>query len=239
MNQEYQRLLKRYERKFTPVIYRAIKAQIDEYLKTRSFSDISSDPIFKALDRLYIEAGTAWALRVDKDIRRQLNLPRIGTGFGERMARLIRNQYGTDMLNMSEEITDTTKKRIRTILRDAVDANLTLDEVTRQIREQGVTDARARVIARTETIRAANGAAMANAEDKGYVYQKKWFAVMDNRTRHDHKKLDGTTVQKEQAFSIVDKNGITQRMMFPGDDSLGASPAETINCRCSMQFIVK
>lgn len=239
MNQEYQRLLKRYERKFTPVIYRAIKEQIDEYLKTRSLDSIKQDPILQALDKLYVESGSAWAFRVDKEIRRQLNLPRIGTGFSRQIAKLIRDQYRVDMLNMSKEITDTTKKRIRNILIEGVDSSLTVDETAKLIQENGVTQARARVIARTETVKAANGAALANAEDKGYVYQKQWFAVMDKRTRHDHRKLDGQTIDKEDAFSIVDKNGITQRMRYPGDDSLGASPAEVINCRCSMLLIAK
>lgn len=239
MNQEYQRFLKRYERKFTPVIYRAIKQQVDEYLRTNDLNSIKSEPIFKALEKLYLESGSIWAAKSDKQIRRALRLPRTEGGFGARIGRLIREQYGPDILNMSENITQTTKDRIQTLLKDAVNTQLSIFETSQLIRAEGVTEARSRVIARTETIRASNAAAEANAKDKGYIIKKKWFAAMDNRTRHDHKKLDGQVVDLYGYFSVTDKNGVRQNLGFPGDTSLGADPAETINCRCSLQYVTK
>lgn len=237
MEREYQRLLKRYERIFTPAIYRGIKKQVDQYLKNGRIEDVTSDPIIEILEKLYSEVGGRWAYQTDQQIRRQLRLPRLG--YSERIANLIKEQYGPQILNLSNKIEQTTKDHIRVILRDAVDQNLTIDQTTARIRELGPSEARARVIARTETIRAANAGAMVNANEKGYVLQKKWFSAMDNRTRHDHKRLDGQVVDKSQPFKVKDKDDITQEMMFPGDTSLGADPAQTVNCRCSMQFIVK
>lgn len=237
MDQEYIRLLKRYERIFTPAIYRAIKKQVDQYLKNGRLSDVTSDPIIQVLEKLYSEVGGRWAYKTDQDIRRQLRLPRLG--YSERIANLIKQQYGPEILNLSNKIEQTTKDHIRTILQDSVDQNLTLNQITDRIRQEGPSEARARVIARTETIRAANAGAMVNAKDKGYVTKKKWFAAMDSRTRHDHKKLDGTVVDMNQPFKVRDKDGVTQEMMFPGDVSLGADPSQTVNCRCSMQLIVK
>ena len=237
MNQEYQRLLKRYERIFTPRIYRAIKKQVDEYLRQGRLDDVTRDPIIETLERLYSEVGSKWAYKTDQQIRRDLGLPKLR--FNERIANIIRQQYGPELLNMSDNITQTTKDHIRTILQSSIERNLTLEQTRAEIQATGVSEARARVIARTETVRAANAGAMVNANEKGYVLQKKWFAVMDNRTRHDHETLDGQTVSKDEPFKVKDKNEITQQMMFPGDTSLGADPAQTINCRCSMQFIAK
>lgn len=237
MNQEYQRLLRRYERIFTPKIYRALKKQLDEYLKTGRLDAITSDPVIEILERLYSEVGGKWAYKTDQDIRKQLRLPRLG--FSERIANLITQQYGQDILNMSSKITDTTKGNIRQILIEGVNNSLTLNQITERIRTEGISEIRARVIARTETHRAANAGAMVNANDKGYVLQKKWFSVMDNRTRHDHETLDGQVVDKDQPFTVVDKEGITQKLMYPGDVSLGANASQTVNCRCSMQFIAK
>lgn len=237
MNQEYQRLIKRYERIFSPQIFRAIKKQIDQYLAQGRLEDIQSDPVISVLETLYGEVGSRWGYKTDQNIRKQLGLPRLG--FSQRIKNLITQQYGPELLNMSNKITDTTKANIRQILIDGVNNDLTLNQITDRIKQEAVTPARARVIARTETVRAANAGAMVNANDKGYVLQKKWFSVMDNRTRHDHETLDGQVVDKDQPFTVVDKEGITQKLMFPGDTSFGASPAETINCRCSMQFLAK
>ena len=241
MNQEYQRLLKRYERIFTPRIYRAIKKQVDEYLRQGRLDDVTRDPIIETLERLYSEVGGKWAYKTDQQIRRDLGLPKLR--FNERIANIIRQQYGPELLNMSNNIAQTTKDHIRTILQNSIERNLTLEQIRAEIQATGPSEARARVIARTETVRAANAGAIVNANDKGYVLQKKWFSVLDNRTRLDHSdkhgKLDGQVVDKDQPFTVVDKNGITQKLMFPGDTSMGASPAQTVNCRCSMQFIAK
>jgi len=235
-NREYQRLIKRYERMFTPVIFKAIKKQIDQYLEKGNINDIQSEPIFIALEKLYLKVGVNWATKTDKQIRQDLKLPRLG-GYSDRMSRLIKREYGTTLLNMSEDITVTTKDRIRTILINAIDKPLTLSELAKEIQSPEINTRRARTIARTETIRAANSASLANVNDKGYIIQKKWLAVIDRRTRDDHRELDEKVVDKEGAWSFTDKNGVTQRLRFPGDPD--APPEQTINCRCTMVWIAK
>jgi SPP1 gp7 family putative phage head morphogenesis protein len=233
---EYQRLIKRYERMFTPVIFRAIKKQLDQYLEKGNINDIKSEPVFQALEKLYLKVGVNWATKTDKQIRQDLKLPRLG-GYGERMARLIKREYGTTLVNMSEDITGTTKDRIRTILRNAIDKPLTLSELAKEIQSPEINTRRARTIARTETIRAANAASLANVNDKGYIVQKKWLAVIDRRTRDDHKELDEKVVEKEASWTFEDKDGVTQTLKYPGDPD--APPEQTINCRCSMVWVAK
>lgn len=54
-----------------------------------------------------------------------------------------------------------------------------------------------------------------------------WDATLDEFTRPHHFEADGLTVPIDEPFVIYG-----ERMMFPGDDSLGATAKNLINCRC-------
>ncbi len=54
-----------------------------------------------------------------------------------------------------------------------------------------------------------------------------WDATLDEFTRPHHFEADGLTVPIDEPFVIAG-----ERMMFPGDDSLGATAKNLINCRC-------
>jgi hypothetical protein len=112
---------------------------------------------------------------------------------------------------------------------------LTLSELAKEIQSPEINTRRARTIARTETIRAANAASVANVNDKGYIVQKKWLAIIDRRTRDDHAELDEKVVEKEASWTFTDKDGVTQKLRYPGDPD--APPEQTINCRCTMVWI--
>lgn len=96
---------------------------------------------------------------------------------------------------------------------------------------------RATVIARTESIRAANlgmiastQAMAADAEAAGLVVVKRWIATNDAKTRPDHRALDGQQVVGfDTPFTV---NGRTIR--FPHDPE---APADlTVQCRCTCSF---
>ena len=64
------------------------------------------------------------------------------------------------------------------------------------------------------------------AEDMGIKMQQTWVATLDGRTRHEHRQLDGQTVDLDEPFKI---DGYEIR--FPGDPS---APGYLIwNCRCT------
>lgn len=88
-------------------------------------------------------------------------------------------------------------------------------------------------IARTETTRVANGAKediLHEGQRLGFKMKKKWIATTDGRVREDHLAMDGVIVNEDEPFIMP--NG--DKLMFPGDISLGASPENVINCRCTM-----
>lgn len=70
------------------------------------------------------------------------------------------------------------------------------------------------------------------AAKMGIKVQKRWVAVKDNRTRHEHGMADGQTVDIDKPFNVDGYD-----MMFPGDTS---APAHLIyNCRCGMRTVEK
>lgn len=93
-------------------------------------------------------------------------------------------------------------------------------------------------VARTESLtslHAAQEEAFSQAIDSGAVtasqVRNTWRSASDDRVRHTHAVLNGETVGQGQAFTSPSG----ARMKFPGDTSLGAGPAEIINCRCTLQ----
>lgn len=96
---------------------------------------------------------------------------------------------------------------------------------------EGVTDgnhANAIRNARTMATGAQNAGrqdAMIRARDKGVKLRRTWVATLDMRTRHEHRVLDGQTVDVDEPFRVEG-----YEIMFPGDPS--AEPEMVYNCRC-------
>ena len=70
---------------------------------------------------------------------------------------------------------------------------------------------RARRIARTETVTAANGAAHINALDTGIDKNGIWLSVHDDRTRHAHAEADEQKVRINEPFKVGG-----ELLMYPG-----------------------
>ena len=60
---------------------------------------------------------------------------------------------------------------------------------------------------------------------------KRWVSIMDEHTRPDHKEADGQIVKINDPFVVGDS-----LLNCPRDFSLGATPSEIINCRCSVIY---
>lgn len=76
----------------------------------------------------------------------------------------------------------------------------------------------------------ANAEGMYEALDEGYTH-KTWVTMQDNKVRETHQEVDGVTIPFDEAFLVGDSE-----LLFPGDDSLGASPEELANCRCTVEY---
>lgn len=72
------------------------------------------------------------------------------------------------------------------------------------------------------------------ATANGKIITKVWRAVGDSKTRPAHSRASGQVVELGKPFLVGG-----EKLMYPGDWSLGASPGNTINCRCVIALIEK
>lgn len=70
------------------------------------------------------------------------------------------------------------------------------------------------------------------AQRMGIEVRKQWVAIIDSRTRHWHRQLDGVVADLDEPF----ENDIG-KIMFPGDPE--AKGANIYNCRCTMLSVIK
>lgn len=71
------------------------------------------------------------------------------------------------------------------------------------------------------------------AADMGVKLDRQWIAILDMRTRHEHRILDGQTAKIDEPFKVEG-----EEIMFPGDPAC-ADPGLIWNCRCTTISVVK
>ena len=160
-------------------------------------------------------------------------------GFTQRIVELMRQYYGIDLLNDAEGITGTTKEYIQDVLSMAAEKGWSFDEIVKQLQSPALIAKRARVIARTETVTAANGAAVVYAKETGLPINKVWVAIKDKRVRHTHRFLDNQTVDIDTFFTLPSGVTIPQPGGRNQSNGLAVPASEVVNCRCSVALIVK
>jgi hypothetical protein len=115
-----------------------------------------------------------------------------------------------------------------------------VDKITQAYRSR-LLQLRGETIARTETLNALRAGRHEGFEqlvESGGVardaVQVVWSATLDARTRDIHVAMDGEAIPLGGSFTSPSGS----RLAFPGDTSLGAGGADTINCRCYATYRV-
>lgn len=234
---KWHRFQQRYERIYTTKFKAALQQQLQQFIKTRNVDHVYAEPIYKVLVDLYKTVGPLWAARtgIHRVAREQKAL--MPMGFSERIIELMRQYYGIDLLNDAETITSFTREVIRNVLADAAQSGISFDDIVRELTGNSeLSTMRARRIARTETVTAANGAAIINAKESGLKMNKEWIAIEDKRTRHSHRNVDGNIVGIDEPFKVGDSY-----MQQPGvrtqPNGLEVPASEVVNCRCTISFL--
>ena len=126
----------------------------------------------------------------------------------------------------------------RTAIADGLAAGEDMPTIAARVRDAaGVTEPRARTIARTEshgarnTVNAASVRRAANAFAQPTAFARRWQAAEDHRTRPTHHVADGQTVPLSEPFTVGGAS-----LDFPGDPT--GPPGEIINCRCTTITII-
>lgn len=145
------------------------------------------------------------------------------------------DNYGLDL---ATDINETTKKKLRKVLSEAIEDGASIQEQKKRLLE--VVDdtfaqdktARALLIARTESCTTINAGSLELYKTEN-VQMKEWIAVQDDRTREAHSLIDGTVVPITDKFEIPATSETDVAYLdYAGDAS---APAEQVcNCRCTI-----
>lgn len=227
------------------VFYKALQAQIKPVVAhikiyggiTSTIADalVSKAPMEVAYKEVYLSVGTlsaGWNMKRINSLGKSIkSLPSF---FSDTWRRFMEFFYVNESAELISDVTETTRERIRNILDEADQQNLTTsakaDYITAQLNDPDFNRNRSLVIARTESTRAANkGASLGNAS-ADYQTVKEWLAVMDSNTRHTHKIADGQQVNNDEDFIVG-----SELAQYPGDPRLSAR--ESVQCRCTTVYV--
>ena len=157
------------------------------------------------------------------------------TQFQRQMAEYAKLYAGDRIEGITSTSLSYLKDAITRAQVEATDLGLgrdaTAELIERYVSELGrtITPGRARIIAQTEMVTAANQAAIQGAKSTGLKFRKFWSTSGLERTRATH-------IENER--HSVEVNGLEENDIFPngckfpGDPN--GRPEETINCRCTL-----
>lgn len=144
--------------------------------------------------------------------------------------------YLQQATNRVARLGDVVWEDTRNSLLEGFRAGESIDQLSTRVRNEAqFGEARARAVARTETIMASNGGAWAQAQSQPDVLKpktKRWSSTKDGRTRLSHRTANGQTQPLDTPFHV---GGASLR--FPCDP-LGPA-VEVVNCRCSVLYDVE
>lgn len=167
------------------------------------------------VSKTYTVAGQDLAETLGFDF--ELSNPAVAKAVQDRLTRL------------GDFVTDTTARQISAAVTAGRNAGMGIGDIAKLIDQSvfgGMTQSRATMIARTETIGALNQGEYDTATEQGVMRSKEWLTQQDELVRDSHAELDGVRVDLDEAFD----NGCA----YPGDQAGGAD--EVINCRCTLLF---
>lgn len=224
---QFHHFQQRKENIYTPQFNQVLKAQIKQFTDSGTLMAVDSIEMYKTLLDLYVNTGRLWAHR-SQILGRTLK-GRQPLGFSQRLIDLMKQYYGIDLLNDAAGITQTTKDQIQSVLSEATQQGWSFSQIVDHLQSPDMTRYRARLIARTETVGAANAAALINTLQIAPDSKKIWISAKDNRVREHHREVDNTIIPITTDFNV---GGYP--MKAPGDKRAGAS--EVCGCRCVLAF---
>jgi hypothetical protein len=233
-------LQRRYEKRYEKQIFSALKKQLDPYLQAiqqapaniNRFDLITPAPIADVLESLYVVAGVAYADAMYNAIQppSKATKEQLRATWRDYMRRFA----VTNLTGLMMDINRTSISVIQRIVESGLAEGLGALDVARDLSKQvtGIFRNRAKLIARTEMVKATNTAAMQSSSTSDFMYEKKWIPASDARTRADHAAMSSKDyIPFDQPF-IVGGDQMNQ----PGDGSLGAGADQICNCRCKVVF---
>lgn len=166
-----------------------------------------------------------------------VGVTRVNNAFGvsfDLEAPFIQDFIGARANQLAGQVTSSTYAAIQQALQDGVAAGEDINRIAARVQDvfaQASTN-RAKTIARTEVISAANGSASLAASQlpSDVAAGQEFIATRDERTRDDHAEADGQIVAMGEPFIVGGES-----LLYPGDPA--GSAENVINCRCTVAFL--
>ena len=233
-------LQRRYEKRYEKQIFSALKKQMQPYLAAIKQADgninrfdlITPAPLADILESLYVISGVAYADAMYNAIQPPSKATKEALRAGWR--DFMRKYAIVNVTNVLTDINDTSKKLIVRLVSGGLQEGLGTLEIAKKIEDVigSVFRNRAKLIARTEMVKATNVAAMKSAETSDFMYEKKWIPAADDKTRMDHlAMLNSDWIPFDENFIVGG-----YKMRQPADGTQGASADQICNCRCKVVF---
>lgn len=130
---------------------------------------------------------------------------------------------------LAGQVTATTEQVLRSqLLAHGVAEGESVPQLRARIQQvfANLSDYRATMIARTETVGGYSQASFLAALDQGAV-RKTWVSTDDKRTRRTHRAAQGSTVAMNRRFPLTESR-------WPADPAAPAN--QSIQCRCALTF---
>jgi hypothetical protein len=213
-SEKHERKMRSYERKYLRPVFTAVHSQIlafTKILREQGIDEaqrhidtvIANDQIAPVILRLYADVGSYFADKTLFDINRSAKQETKGFGLNMDWIDNIINYFKRFLLaQVVVPITQTTKKYILEVLTQAQKEGWGTEKIARKLESDEITLKRARLITRTESVKAMfKGNQLAAAKSK-WETEDTWIAAKDQRTRHSHRVVDGETVITGERFKV-------------------------------------
>lgn len=213
----------RYERAYvTNAVEASGRSGVEERVNL-ALGNMAED-LREAYEAAWRDAAQSWAEWADDKAGRIAK----ANDWGAPIGGWLRRNAGRNVQGISE----TTRKRVAAAVAEGMDRGESVARIARRIDrlylEEIIPD-RSMVIARTEVGSATNWSQDYVAHSVDVPMEKEWLSLSDDRTRDDHREANGQVQPLDEPFVVGG-----DELMFPGDDSLGAGPEQTIQCRCTV-----
>ena len=242
------RRISAYERKYTSIIHKAIKKQVENYIK----NGFISNDIEEALNDLYSTVMPDY-LKRQWDILEKNNVTK-SEFFVDSWKKWVTDYIIMNLRSRAANIDDTTKKWIRDAERAGAEDipellvgdlsfgenRMAIAEHLRELTNGAFGFKRAKMIARTEMGEAVNIAKTKSSDDwslnTGMKQGKLWIHRGAKDPRSWHMALDnGQAIPKEDYWTVTNPNtGESDRMRHPHDP--GSSAGNVVNCGCTIIY---
>jgi hypothetical protein len=176
------------EDKFLPKVKKVIKDFRSDFIsdlrahgphiaRSRLQQTSTFDSLSPLIQSIYKTSGLMGARLQHSELKEMAGQKSGGFGRDQRWTQLVIDYLRLHLLDFTQDITETMKQDILTILEKAIQDGLGVEEIAKKLSEIGLIEARAKVITRTEIIRAANVGHSIAARDLPYEVDKQWIAA--------------------------------------------------------------